>query len=167
MFNNSIPFVYLAHSPHLMPIFDSSEFENDKTPDVLDALTSLHSSYRFDSILRTFLYQNFDPPSEWIMSLIYSLNYNYQISSNSIASEFYVASSLSRCHQLICGLLSGTNICTGTEVAIKLECIRTRHPQLHIESKIYKIMQGGCKCSTTRYLLIILSFPIPLFTWSL
>ncbi|XKL60848.1 hypothetical protein PGB90_007905 [Kerria lacca] len=37
----------------------------------------------------------------------------------------------------------GTNICTGTEVAIKLECIRTRHPQLHIESKIYKVMQGG------------------------
>ena len=37
----------------------------------------------------------------------------------------------------------GTNICTGAEVAIKLECIRTRHPQLHIESKIYKIMQGG------------------------
>lgn len=35
----------------------------------------------------------------------------------------------------------GTNISTGTEVAIKLECIRTRHPQLHIESKIYKIMQ--------------------------
>lgn len=35
----------------------------------------------------------------------------------------------------------GTNISTGTEVAIKLECVRTRHPQLHIESKIYKIMQ--------------------------
>jgi len=29
------------------------------------------------------------------------------------------------------------------EVAIKLECVKTKHPQLHIESKIYKIMQGG------------------------
>lgn len=39
--------------------------------------------------------------------------------------------------------VSGTNISTGEEVAIKLECIKTRHPQLHIESKIYKLMQGG------------------------
>ncbi|XP_049817247.1 casein kinase I isoform X2 [Aethina tumida] len=37
----------------------------------------------------------------------------------------------------------GTNISTGEEVAIKLECIKTRHPQLHIESKFYKMMQGG------------------------
>lgn len=29
------------------------------------------------------------------------------------------------------------------QVAIKLECIRTKHPQLHIESKFYKMMQGG------------------------
>jgi hypothetical protein len=39
----------------------------------------------------------------------------------------------------------GTNITTGEEVAIKLECIKTRHPQLHIESKFYKMMQGGGK----------------------
>lgn len=38
---------------------------------------------------------------------------------------------------------TGTNISTGAEVAIKLECIRTRHPQLNIESKIYRFMQGG------------------------
>ncbi|KAK0168169.1 hypothetical protein PV327_001995 [Microctonus hyperodae] len=37
----------------------------------------------------------------------------------------------------------GTNISTGEEVAIKLECIKTRHPQLHIESRFYKMMQGG------------------------
>lgn len=39
----------------------------------------------------------------------------------------------------------GTNISTGEEVAIKLECIKTKHPQLHIESKFYKMMQGGKK----------------------
>lgn len=39
--------------------------------------------------------------------------------------------------------VSGTNIVTKEEVAIKLECIKTRHPQLHIESKFYKLMQGG------------------------
>ncbi|CAH0380506.1 unnamed protein product [Bemisia tabaci] len=37
----------------------------------------------------------------------------------------------------------GTNITTAEEVAIKLECIKTKHPQLHIESKIYKLMQNG------------------------
>jgi serine/threonine protein kinase len=37
----------------------------------------------------------------------------------------------------------GTNISTGEEVAIKLECIKTKHPQLHIESKFYKMTQGG------------------------
>ncbi|CAF0836840.1 unnamed protein product [Adineta ricciae] len=37
----------------------------------------------------------------------------------------------------------GTNITTNEEVAIKLECVRTKHPQLHIESKIYRLMQGG------------------------
>uniref|UniRef100_A0A8C7FEU8 non-specific serine/threonine protein kinase n=1 Tax=Oncorhynchus kisutch TaxID=8019 RepID=A0A8C7FEU8_ONCKI len=37
----------------------------------------------------------------------------------------------------------GVNIATGEEVAIKLECVKTKHPQLHIESKFYKMMQGG------------------------
>lgn len=40
-------------------------------------------------------------------------------------------------------MIAGTNIVTKEEVAIKLECIKTRHPQLHIESKFYKLMQGG------------------------
>lgn len=37
----------------------------------------------------------------------------------------------------------GTNITTGEEVAIKLEGVKTKHPQLHIESKFYKMMHGG------------------------
>ncbi|XP_063819295.1 casein kinase I [Pseudophryne corroboree] len=37
----------------------------------------------------------------------------------------------------------GTDIAAAEEVAIKLECVKTKHPQLHIESKIYKMMQGG------------------------
>jgi len=40
-------------------------------------------------------------------------------------------------------VFQGTNISTGEEVAIKLECVKTKHPQLHIESKFYKMMQGG------------------------
>jgi hypothetical protein len=37
----------------------------------------------------------------------------------------------------------GENIVTREEVAIKLECMKTKHPQLHIEAKLYKFMQGG------------------------
>lgn len=52
------------------------------------------------------------------------------------------------CHQttsLVFFFQSGSNIATGEEVAIKLECVKTKHPQLHIESKFYKMMQGGGK----------------------
>lgn len=39
----------------------------------------------------------------------------------------------------------GTNVLTGEEVAIKLEPVQTKHPQLMYESKIYRILKGGCK----------------------
>ena len=42
-------------------------------------------------------------------------------------------------------MVPGTDITNAVEVAIKLECVKTKHPQLHIESKIYKMMQGGGK----------------------
>ena len=40
-------------------------------------------------------------------------------------------------------ITTGTNIATKDEVAIKLESVKTKHPQLHIEAKFYKIMQSG------------------------
>ncbi|KAI3968854.1 hypothetical protein MKX01_029004 [Papaver californicum] len=40
-------------------------------------------------------------------------------------------------------LYLGTNIQSGEEVAIKLESAKTRHPQLHYESKLYMLLQGG------------------------
>jgi len=45
----------------------------------------------------------------------------------------------------------GTNISTLEEVAIKLECVKTKHPQLHIESKFYRIMQGGVGIPTIKW----------------
>jgi len=36
-----------------------------------------------------------------------------------------------------------SDVNTNEEVAVKLEHIKTKHPQLHIESKFYKVMQGG------------------------
>ncbi|KAL0437355.1 UNVERIFIED_CONTAM: Casein kinase-like protein 6 [Sesamum radiatum] len=40
-------------------------------------------------------------------------------------------------------LYLGVNIQNGEEVAIKLEPVKTKHPQLHYESKIYMLLQGG------------------------
>jgi hypothetical protein len=39
----------------------------------------------------------------------------------------------------------GTNMKLGEDVAIKLEPIRAKHPQLFYESKIYMTLQGGGK----------------------
>jgi serine/threonine protein kinase len=44
-------------------------------------------------------------------------------------------------------IYSGVNINTGEEVAIKLEPVRSKHPQLIYESKIYRALQGGCTSS--------------------
>lgn len=48
--------------------------------------------------------------------------------------------------------VSGTNISTAEEVAIKLECIKSKHPQLHIEAKFYKMMQSGGVCIVCMYI---------------
>uniref|UniRef100_A0A7N0TP60 non-specific serine/threonine protein kinase n=1 Tax=Kalanchoe fedtschenkoi TaxID=63787 RepID=A0A7N0TP60_KALFE len=40
-------------------------------------------------------------------------------------------------------LYLGVNVQTGEEVAIKLEPVKTKHPQLHYESKLYMLLQGG------------------------
>jgi len=40
-------------------------------------------------------------------------------------------------------IYAGTNVHTGEDVAIKLEPIKSKHPQLLYESKIYRVLQGG------------------------
>ncbi|KAJ8440814.1 hypothetical protein Cgig2_000702 [Carnegiea gigantea] len=40
-------------------------------------------------------------------------------------------------------LYLGVNVQTGEEVAIKMESVKTKHPQLHYESKLYMLLQGG------------------------
>ncbi|ORX59374.1 kinase-like protein [Hesseltinella vesiculosa] len=37
----------------------------------------------------------------------------------------------------------GTNIIQGDEVAIKLESVKAKHPQLEYEARVYKALQGG------------------------
>jgi serine/threonine protein kinase len=42
-------------------------------------------------------------------------------------------------------IYAGTNVHTAEDVAIKLEPLKSKHPQLLYESKIYRVLQGGCK----------------------
>jgi hypothetical protein len=60
---------------------------------------------------------------------------------------------LVRCAELLSQLTSlnlfpgdiylGINIISGEEVAIKLESVKAKHPQLEYESKVYKTLAGG------------------------
>lgn len=45
----------------------------------------------------------------------------------------------------------GTNAQTNEEVAIKLESVKTKHPQLLYESKLYRIFQGGTGIPNVRW----------------
>ncbi|KAI7726086.1 hypothetical protein M8C21_024699, partial [Ambrosia artemisiifolia] len=40
-------------------------------------------------------------------------------------------------------LYLGVNLQTKEEVAVKLESVKTKHPQLHYEAKLYMLLQGG------------------------
>ncbi|XP_022874528.1 casein kinase 1-like protein 10 [Olea europaea var. sylvestris] len=42
-------------------------------------------------------------------------------------------------------LYLGVNLLNGEEVGVKLESVKTKHPQLHYESKVYLLLQGGSK----------------------
>ncbi|KAJ6216464.1 hypothetical protein RDWZM_007621 [Blomia tropicalis] len=61
--------------------------------------------------------------------------------------EVHVAKKYRLGHKIGCGsfgvIYIGTNISTKEEVAIKLEDVNSKHPQLHIESKFYRVMAGG------------------------
>jgi hypothetical protein len=51
-----------------------------------------------------------------------------------------------RSHQhivLVGDIYLGINIISGEEVAIKLESVKAKHPQLEYESKVYKTLAGG------------------------
>lgn len=45
----------------------------------------------------------------------------------------------------------GVNVISGEEVAIKLESVRARHPQLDYESRVYKALSGGVGIPFVRY----------------
>ncbi|KAG5012023.1 hypothetical protein JHK82_024197 [Glycine max] len=47
--------------------------------------------------------------------------------------------------------LNGTNNQTNEEVAIKLENVKTKHPQLLYESKLYRVLQGGTGIPDVRW----------------
>mmetsp|Transcript_1763 Transcript_1763/g.5241 ORF Transcript_1763/g.5241 Transcript_1763/m.5241 type:complete len:332 (-) Transcript_1763:417-1412(-) len=45
----------------------------------------------------------------------------------------------------------GVNVTTGEEVAVKLESVKTKHPQLMYESKLYRVLAGGTGIPTVRW----------------
>ncbi|KAI8826963.1 kinase-like domain-containing protein [Fimicolochytrium jonesii] len=45
----------------------------------------------------------------------------------------------------------GTNIINGEEVAIKIEAVKAKHPQLEYEAKVYKSLAGGVGIPFVRY----------------
>eukprot|EP00250_Pteridium_aquilinum_P011589 c20176_g1_i2 orf=1195-1446(+) len=45
----------------------------------------------------------------------------------------------------------GVNVQSNEEVGIKLESVKTKHPQLLYESKIYRILQGGTGVPNIRW----------------
>jgi hypothetical protein len=51
-----------------------------------------------------------------------------------------------------------TDVTTGEDVAIKLERIRTKHPQLLYESKLYRILQGEPGVPYMRWFGVDVSF---------
>ncbi|XP_076933927.1 uncharacterized protein LOC143599982 isoform X3 [Bidens hawaiensis] len=51
-------------------------------------------------------------------------------------------------------LYLGVNIQTGEEVAVKLESVKTRHPKLHYESKIYRLFQGGSGIPNLKWFVV-------------
>ena len=46
-------------------------------------------------------------------------------------------------HSILGDIYLGINIISGEEVAIKLESVKAKHPQLEYESKVYKTLAGG------------------------
>ena len=54
---------------------------------------------------------------------------------------------------------------TSFSVAIKLEGIKTKHPQLHIESKFYRIMQGGVGIPAIKWCGSEGKFATKIITW--
>ena len=47
------------------------------------------------------------------------------------------------CSQFFADCLIGTNIISGEEIAIKLESVKAKHPQLEYEARVYKSLAGG------------------------
>jgi len=45
----------------------------------------------------------------------------------------------------------GTNVITNEEVAVKLEPVKARHPQLEYEARVYKVLAGGVGIPLVRY----------------
>ncbi|KAI4373189.1 hypothetical protein MLD38_011344 [Melastoma candidum] len=68
----------------------------------------------------------------------------YSFSLWSCQIYFFFVSVASACHPcFLSPCHKWVNVQSGEEVAIKLGAVKTKHPQLHYESKLYMLLQGG------------------------
>ena len=75
--------------------------------------------------------------------------------SHSNEDEFLIGGKYRLVRKIGSGLFAdiylGVNITNGEEVAVKLESVKSKHPQLLYESKLYQILQGGIGIAHVRY----------------
>lgn len=78
----------------------------------------------------------------------------------------FYAQCVRRCFTTVLLHSTGTNMTTGEEVAVKLESVRSKHPQLLRETKIYRSLNGVGKYGTfTLTILIQFLVGIPCVRW--
>ncbi|XP_067931304.1 casein kinase I-like [Watersipora subatra] len=70
-------------------------------------------------------------------------------------ADFFIAGKFKVIKKLGAGsfgdIYMAINVTTGEEVAVKMEASSSRHPQLHYESKLYKLLSGGVGIPEAKY----------------
>ena len=88
---------------------------------------------------------------------VYATSKHFQRERKSVLYSFYEQNF----YRVLFSLVSGKNLYTGEHVAIKLEQMKSKAPQLHLEYKYYRMLgtsgelwlQSACRFSMTAVLI--------------
>ncbi len=93
------------------------------------------------------------PSYRWLMALAAALSQCMQLPSAGIVANHSISQDLRVGNKYRIGrkigsgsfgdIYLGTNIISGEEIAIKLESVKAKHPQLEYEARVYKSLAGG------------------------
>lgn len=111
-------------------------------------MTENRSRNTQDMEVTTYLNKNAEKPNKLVNSKYVKYEVNiFLINIYTTTCNLRVGNKYRLRHKIGSGsfgdIYLGADIQSGEEVAIKLESIKSRHPQLLYESKLYKIMAGG------------------------